>query len=210
MRAFGGKLTEFGDDFDESRVEAERIARDEGLFLVPPFHHELVRGVATYALELFTAVPALDTVYVPIGCGSGICGMISMRDALGLDTEIVGVVSENAPTAKLSAESGRLVETNSSNTFADGIAVRVPVREAFDIYSTGALEDRFCFRRGDSRRGPPALSRHAQSRRRRRRRFPCRPDEGKEFDSRAHGGHDFERRQHRRALVFENSCRRHS
>ncbi len=137
MRSFGADLIEFGDDFDESRVEAERISRDEGLHLVPPFHDELVRGVATYALELFSAVSDLGIVYVPIGCGSGICAMISMRDALGLDTEVVGVVSENAPTAKLSVESGKLVETNSASTFADGIAVRVPVKKAFDIYSTG-------------------------------------------------------------------------
>ena len=62
--------------------------------MVPPFHPELVRGVATYAYELFTAVPDLHTVYVPIGCGSGICGTILARDALGLDCEVVGVVSD--------------------------------------------------------------------------------------------------------------------
>ena len=138
MRAFGADLIEFGEDFDESRMEAEWISSGEGLHLVPPFHEELVRGVATYALELFSAVQGLDVVYVPIGCGSGICGVISVRDALGLDTEIVGVVSENAQTAKLSVEAGRLIETNTASTFADGIAVRVPVREAFEIYSAGA------------------------------------------------------------------------
>ncbi|MGI9290999.1 MAG: threonine dehydratase, partial [Gammaproteobacteria bacterium] len=93
MRAFGGTVIEFGQDFDEAKIEAGRIAEEEGLFMVPPFHKELVRGVATYAFELFTAVPELDTVYVPIGCGSGICGLISARDALGLSTRIVGVVS---------------------------------------------------------------------------------------------------------------------
>jgi threonine dehydratase len=97
-----------------------------------------VRGVASYALELFTAAADLDTVYVPIGCGSGICGLISARDALGLRTKIVGVVSTEAPTVKLSVEAGQLTETDSATTFADGIAVRVPVREAFEIYSGGA------------------------------------------------------------------------
>jgi len=138
MRAFGGTLVEFGDDFDEARVEAARISEAEGLFMVPPFHTELVRGVATYALELFTAAPELDTVYVPIGCGSGICGLISVRDALGLKTRIVGVVSTEAQTAKLSFEAGRLIETNSATTIADGMAVRVPVAEALEIYSKGA------------------------------------------------------------------------
>jgi threonine dehydratase len=138
MRAFGAEVIEFGDDFDEARMEAIRVAEEEGLMLVPPFHEELVRGVATYGLELFTAVPDLDTVYVPIGCGSGICATILARDALGLTCDIVGVVSENAQTAKLSVEAGELIETASARTFADGMAVRMPVAEAFDIYSKGA------------------------------------------------------------------------
>ncbi|WP_299701503.1 threonine dehydratase [uncultured Tateyamaria sp.] len=138
MCAFGAELIEFGDDFDTARVEAYRVADAEGLFIVPPYHPELVRGVATYAYELFSARPDLDTVYVPIGCGSGICGTIMARDALGLSTKVVGVVSDQAQTAKLSVEAGRLVETNSAATFADGMAVRVPVQEAFDVYSKGA------------------------------------------------------------------------
>jgi threonine dehydratase len=138
MRAFGGDVVEFGDDFDAARLEAARLSKEENLFMVPPFHTELVRGVATYALELFTAVPDLDTVYVPIGCGSGICSIIAVRDALGLKTKVVGVVSTQAQTAKLSFESGNMLETNSANTFADGMAVRVPVKEAFEIYAKGA------------------------------------------------------------------------
>jgi threonine dehydratase len=138
MRAFGAELIEFGRDFDEARVEAMRLAEADNLFLVPPFHRELVRGVATYALELFGAAGELDTVYVPIGCGSGICGVIAVRDALGLATKVVGVVSSAAQAAKLSFDSGRLIETNSADTIADGMAVRVPVAEAFAIYAKGA------------------------------------------------------------------------
>ncbi len=138
MRAFGADLIEFGSDFDEARLVAMRVAETEGLYPVPPFHRELARGVATYALEFFSEARDLDTVYVPIGCGSGICGVIAVRDALGLATEVVGVVSTEAAGAKLSFEAGKLVETNSANTIADGMAVRVPVQEAFDIYSKGA------------------------------------------------------------------------
>ncbi|MBY6202481.1 threonine dehydratase [Maritalea mobilis] len=138
MRAFGAELIKFGEDFDTAREEAFRVAGEEGLFIVPPFHEELVRGVATYGFELFSAVPDLDTVYVPIGCGSGICGTILARDALGAKAEIVGVVSENAQTAKLSAEAGHPVETQTARTFADGMAVRVPVQEALDIYGEQA------------------------------------------------------------------------
>lgn len=138
MRAFGAELIEFGSDFDEAKVEAMRLAEVEGLYPVPPFHRELARGVATYALELFSEARDLDTVYVPIGCGSGICGVIAARDALGLKTEVVGVVSTEAQCAKLSFEAGKFIETNSANTIADGMAVRVPVQEAFDIYAKGA------------------------------------------------------------------------
>ncbi|WP_308917455.1 threonine dehydratase [Jannaschia sp. LMIT008] len=138
MRAWGADLRVHGDDFDEARGEAERAAAAEGLFLVPSFHREIVRGVATYAYELLSAHPEVQTLYVPIGCGSGICGCIAARDALGHGAEIVGVVSEHAAGAKLSVEAGRLVETNSAATFADGMAVRVPVQAAFDVYATGA------------------------------------------------------------------------
>lgn len=138
MQAFGAELVEFGEDFDAARVEAMRVAEAEGLQAVPPFHRELVRGVSTYGLELFTAKPDLDTVYVPIGCGSGICGVIAARDALGLKTKVVGVVSTEAAGAKLSVEAGHLIETQTAHTFADGMAVRVPVAEAFEIYAKGA------------------------------------------------------------------------
>lgn len=138
MRGFGGEVVEFGRDFDEAREEALRLAHAQGLYLVPPFHPELVKGVATYGLELFQAVPDLDTVYVPIGCGSGICAVIAARDALGLNTRVVGVVSTEADAAKSSFETGRLCETPSANTFADGLAVRKPIPEALAIYGAAA------------------------------------------------------------------------
>lgn len=138
MRAFGAELVEHGDDFDAAREEAARRAATEGLFFVPPFHRELVRGVATYGWELFTAIPDLDAVYVPIGAGSGICGVIAARDALGARAEVVGVVSAAAPTAQLSVAAGRPVPTDSARTFADGMAVRVPVPEALGIYGPAA------------------------------------------------------------------------
>jgi len=138
MRGFGGEVVEYGRDFDEAREEAARLAQIHGLYLVPPFHPELVKGVATYALELFKAAPDLHTVYVPIGCGSGICAVIAARDALGLQTQIVGVVSTEAMAAKRSFEAAEIHETPSANTFADGLAVRKPIPEAFAIYSAGA------------------------------------------------------------------------
>ncbi|MEE4299568.1 MAG: threonine dehydratase, partial [Pseudomonadales bacterium] len=111
MEAFGAELVIAGRDFDEARSVADEIEQTRGWHRVPAFHRELVRGVATYALELFTARPDLATVYVPIGMGSGICGLITARDLLGLDTEIVGVVAARAPAFARSFEAGHPVPT---------------------------------------------------------------------------------------------------
>ena len=138
MVGWGAELVEFGRDFDDAREEAQRRAAAEGAFSVPSFHPALVRGVATYALELFRAVPDLDTVYVPIGMGSGICGMIRTRDLLRLKTEIVGVVAAGAPAMARSFAAGRVVATTSADTFADGVACRVPAQEALDVLRRGA------------------------------------------------------------------------
>ena len=138
MRAWGAELIEHGRDFDEAKDHAAKLAREQGLEYIGPFHLELVAGVASYAFELFSAVADLDSVYVPIGCGSGICGLIAWRDALGLKTKIVGVVSENADCYALSLESNTPVETPSALTFADGIAVRVPVPAALEMIRAGA------------------------------------------------------------------------
>src|SRR5262249_8172336 len=105
---------------------SELAAADPRLEVVPPFHADLVLGVATYALELFTAVPDIDTVYVPVGMGSGICGLMGVRDLLGLPTEIVGVVAERADAAARSFAAGRPVPPETADTFLDGVATRSP------------------------------------------------------------------------------------
>ena len=116
MRAFGANLVEHGADFQEAREEAIRQADALGLEMVPSFHRDLVLGVATYALELLTAYPDLDRIYVPIGQGSGACGCIMARDLLGRKTEIVGVQSVGAPAYALSLKAGHVVRTNSAET----------------------------------------------------------------------------------------------
>ena len=138
MRAQGARLVEHGADFDEARVEAARLAAAEGLEFAPSFAPDLVLGVATYALELFRGAPQLDALYVPIGLGSGICGCILARDLLGLQTEIIGVQSEAAPAYALSFAAGRVVETPSADTLADGMATRVPDPAALRIIRRGA------------------------------------------------------------------------
>lgn len=138
MRAFGAELLEAGHDFDAAKDTAMRLAGERGLTMVPSFHRDLVAGVASYALELMRAAPPLDTIYVPIGLGSGICGVVTARDALGLSTKVVGVVSTEAPAYALSFAAKKVVATNSANTMADGMAVRGPDAEAFEIIKKGA------------------------------------------------------------------------
>lgn len=138
MRAFGATVVEHGRDFDEARLECARVAGERALHFIPPFHPDLVKGVATYALELFQATPPLEAIYVPIGMGSGICGLITVRDLLGATTEIIGVVARNAPAMALSFEAGHPVTTDSARTFADGIATRQPDEQAFAVIKRGA------------------------------------------------------------------------
>jgi threonine dehydratase len=132
MRALGVELIEHGSDFQEALERTEVIARERGWFRFPAFHPWLVRGVGTYALEFFRGAPPLDTVYVPIGLGSGLCGVIAARDALGLKTEIVGVVSAHAPAYARSLTSGSLVSAPVTTILADGMACRTPLAEALD------------------------------------------------------------------------------
>ncbi len=133
MGALDVDLIEHGDDFQAAREHAIHLAEERGLHMVPSFHSLLVQGVASYSLELLRAVPDLDVVYVPIGLGSGICGMIAAREALGLTTEIVGVGSEQAPAYALSYELRRPVEHVVTTLIADGMACRTPEADALEV-----------------------------------------------------------------------------
>ena len=138
IKAHGANLIIHGHDFEAARQYSLTLQQTLGYRAVAPFERELVLGVATYALELFNAVKNLDTVYVPIGMGSGIAGVIKTRDLLGLNTKVVGVVAEGAPTFALSFAAGKIINTDSANTIADGVKTRSPMAEAFAIIKQGA------------------------------------------------------------------------
>ena len=137
MKALGVELIEHGDDFNAALDYATLLAAERGLYQVPSFHPLLVQRVGTCGYELFRAIPELDAVYVPIGLGSGIAGMLAARNALGLRTEIIGVVSAHADAYAQSFERGELVSTAHADTLADGLAVRVPSAEALRYLRTG-------------------------------------------------------------------------
>ncbi|HEY4163533.1 MAG TPA: threonine dehydratase [Dongiaceae bacterium] len=138
MRAFGAELVEHGHDFQAALEFSRDLGAEKKLHFVQSFHPWLIEGVASYGFELFSARPDLETVYVPIGLGSGICSVIAARDALGSKTKVVGVVSTNAPAYSLSFKAGKPVSTNSADTIADGMACRVPVADAVATIRKGA------------------------------------------------------------------------
>jgi threonine dehydratase len=137
MQALGAKLIEHGDDFQASREFADQLAREQSLHMVSSFHPLLVTGVATYCLELLQEVRDIDTVYVPIGLGSGICGMLAARDALGLKTKVVGVVSAHARAYAKSFSAGCPVDSPVTTVLSDGMACRVPEPEALELILAG-------------------------------------------------------------------------
>jgi len=126
MRSLGANIVEHGDDFQASREHAVMLAERDGLHMVPPCHEDLVAGVATYWLELLRAQPDIDTVFVPIGQGSGFCAAIAAREALGLNTRVIGVVSAGAPGYQLSFRAGEPVSAAVDTAIADGMACRTP------------------------------------------------------------------------------------
>lgn len=140
MKAQGADLIVHGADFQEALEHARTLSEQQNLHMVPSFDQRLVKGVASYALELFRAVDELDRVYVPIGLGSGICGVIAARDAMNLKTEIIGVQAEGAASYALSFKAGKTIATNTIETVVDGVATRVPVDEAVEIINQRATD----------------------------------------------------------------------
>lgn len=136
--AYGAEVVVHGEDFQAAVEHARSLAEARGLTMVPSFDPRLVAGVATYAAELHEQVPGLDAVYVPVGMGSGICANIAVRDLLGLETEIVGVVADRAPAYALSFAAGEPVATERADTFVDGVACRVPDPDAVAMIVAGA------------------------------------------------------------------------
>jgi threonine dehydratase len=137
MRSLGVTLIEHGDDFQASREFADQLAREQSLHMVSSFHPLLVSGVATYSLELLQEVKDIDIVYVPIGLGSGICGMLAARDALKLKTKVVGVVSAHARAYAKSFSARRPVESPVTTILSDGMACRVPEPGALELILQG-------------------------------------------------------------------------
>lgn len=137
MRALGAELVEHGEDFQAALVHSEGLAAGLGLHWVPSFHRDLVEGNAVSMVNFLRATPALERVYIPIGMGTGVCALVAARDALGLETRIVGVVSAMAPAVALSFESGQVVVRAAATRIADGLACSTPYPDALQAILAG-------------------------------------------------------------------------
>jgi threonine dehydratase len=133
MSAQGAELVEHGTDFQEALEFAQELAAERGLRMMNSFDERLVLGTATYALELFEEAPPLERVYVPIGLGSSICGVSAARNALGLATEVIGVVSAHSPSYARSFTERKIVEAPAQTRIADGLACRRPNAQAMEV-----------------------------------------------------------------------------
>lgn len=134
MRAFGAVVEEGGRDFDEARARCEQRAQESGARYVHSANEPLlVAGVGTYALELFESLPDVDVVLVPIGGGSGACGLITVRNAIGSRARIIGIGARKADAIERSWRGPERVVGAAADTFAEGIATRVTFDLTFGI-----------------------------------------------------------------------------
>lgn len=134
IRAYGADLFEQGRDFDEARELCESRSAATGARYVHSANEPLLlAGVGTYALELFEVLPDAGVVFVAIGGGSGACGLITIRNALGLKTKIVGVGAVNADAVYRSWRGSERLIGTSAATFAEGIATRVTFDLTFGL-----------------------------------------------------------------------------
>jgi threonine dehydratase len=137
MLALGAELLEHGEDFQAALVHSETLAAKRGLHWMPAYHTDLARGNAVSMVNFLRSVPALHSLYLPIGMGSGICAAVAARDVLGLTTRIVGVASDRAPAIALSFASGSVVTHAVSTRIADGMACSTPSADALKLIRAG-------------------------------------------------------------------------
>ncbi|HXX36718.1 MAG TPA: threonine/serine dehydratase [bacterium] len=127
MRSLGAEVVLEGRDFDEARGWAERTAAANGLRYVHPANEPLlIAGVGTASLEVVEDLPGVDVIIVPIGAGSGACGHCVVAKGLSARVQVIGVQAEGANPVERSLREGRMVSLDRMETFAEGIATRVP------------------------------------------------------------------------------------
>ena len=122
MQSQGAELVFYGENFDEAKDHAERLAREEGYRYVHPTDEPLlIAGVGTQALEIIEDLPDVEVMYLPLGGGSGVSGACVVAKGFNPEIKVRAVQAEGAPAGYLSWQQGQLVQAP-MNTFAEGIA----------------------------------------------------------------------------------------
>jgi threonine dehydratase len=136
MLNLGAEIIFCGEDFEAARVKAEQMAEDHGMYYVHPANEPLlIAGVGTYGLEIVEDLPEVQTILVPIGAGSGICGTSIVAKSINPQIRIIGVQAERAPSVYRSWRAQRLIDTASCETFAEGLATRTAFELPLSIIS---------------------------------------------------------------------------
>ena len=133
MKALGAEMVLTGDDFDDAKQAGEAHARATGdLWVADGLDPEAAEGAATIALELLAGPARPDVLAVPLGNGALLTGIARWAKAVHPGIEVIGVQARGADAMEKSWRTGELVFPPSVATIADGIGVRVPIREAVD------------------------------------------------------------------------------
>ncbi|MCU4717460.1 threonine ammonia-lyase [Halapricum hydrolyticum] len=133
-RSYGGEVVLYGEDYDAAAERAHEIEREEGRTYVHAFDDEMVMaGQGTIGLEIYEDLPEVETVVVPIGGGGLISGIATALKGRDEDVRVIGVQAEGAASAPASLEKGEIVERDSVETIADGIATRKIGERTFEV-----------------------------------------------------------------------------
>jgi threonine dehydratase len=141
MRALGADIVLHGQDFDEAKAEAKRIAREHGIRMVEDsLDVETGEGAGTIGLELARFAEPLDAVVIALGNGALACGVGRWLKHARPDTAVIAVQATGAPAMAESWRSGTLVRHDAMATIADGIGVRLPIAECVEDMR-GVIDD---------------------------------------------------------------------
>ncbi|HOO71009.1 MAG TPA: pyridoxal-phosphate dependent enzyme [Spirochaetota bacterium] len=125
ITGLGAELMQHGKDFYETQAYCEEIADELGYYYIEQGNEpDILNGLGTMGLEIFEDLPDVDIIIIPVGGGGGCASLIKVSQAINPEVQIIGVIAEKAPSLKLSLEKGEPVTTDSSDTFADGLASR--------------------------------------------------------------------------------------
>ena len=133
-KGYGATVVLEGKNYDESWTKAKEIAKTTGATIIHAFDDtQIIAAQGVIGLEIIEQLPNVDEIYVPIGGGGLAAGVLSAIKEKNPNVKIIGVESKSFPSMKNSLESGKLETIDGGFTVADGISVRTPGKQTFEI-----------------------------------------------------------------------------